>query len=541
MEFRNVSSTPQNSLRKALDDLTHILINDPESNRDNLETLKRSIAKKFGLRRFLRNSEIIEHIRSSDQLNDSEKDYLVQFLQIRRVRTLSGIAVVAVMTKPSPCPGNCIYCPDVINAPKSYTGREPAAMRGIQNEFIPKAQVEARLSQLKSIGHPLDKIHLVVMGGTFLSTPRDYQEYFIKECLDGITKKSSNDLRKAQQNAEASKYRNVGITIETRPDYCTSDHVTQILELGGTWCEIGIQTLSENVLEFIQRHHTLKDVENAIRSARDGGLKVTVHMMPNLFQTPEEDIQMFKKLYTDPKYIPDAIKIYPTLVLPNTRLFELWKQGKYIPYDTDDVVKVIASVKSITPPFVRIQRVQRDIPAYLIVDGVSYGNLRELARERLIEHGLRCSCIRCREIGHQTNLGDTSWTEKENKYHIYEYQASEGTEHFISYETIDKETLFGFLRLREPSMKIFRPETLDLPTTLIREIHVYGKLVRIGKTPKALEWQHRGIGHDLISLAEEISKERGYQKIVVTSGIGVRNYYRKLGFNHEGVYMGKRL
>jgi elongator complex protein 3 len=314
-----------------------------------------------------------------------------------------------------------------------------------------------------------------------------------------------------------------------------------MLDLGGTICEIGVQTLSEDILQFIQRHHTLEDVTRAVRYAKDGGLKITVHMMPNLFQAPDEDISMFEKLYTNPKYAPDAVKIYPTLVLPNTRLFDLWKNGDYLPYSADNVVKTVASIKAITPPFVRIQRIQRDIPAYLIVDGVRSGNLREQARKLLIQRSEECSCIRCREVGHQTNLGDTSWIDKEKKYHFTEYSASDGIEHFFSFETFDRKTLFGFLRLREPSSYAFRPEIRDQQSTIIRELHVYGKLVGIGKLPRALEWQHRGIGQKLISIAEEISRERGFKKILVTSGLGVKDYYRKFGFKNEGVYMGKKL
>ncbi|UCG00393.1 MAG: tRNA uridine(34) 5-carboxymethylaminomethyl modification radical SAM/GNAT enzyme Elp3 [Candidatus Heimdallarchaeota archaeon] len=531
----------QDTLFKALDDLTQALITDSPPTRAKLETLKRKVAKRYQLKRFVKNSEILDYILNLEGLTEKKKENLTQLLQVRKVRTISGIAVVAVMTKPSPCPGKCIYCPEVDGAPKSYTGKEPAAMRGAQNDFIPKKQVQVRLNQLNSIGHPLDKVHLVIMGGTFLATPLEYQEYFVKECLDGITGKTSKDLRIAQQNAETSTYRNVGITFETRPDYCTDFHVNKILELGGTFVEIGIQTLSDDILQIIQRHHNLKEVEAAVRFSRDGGLKVTVHMMPNLFQTPNKDRKMFRNLYSDPRFIPDAVKIYPTLVLRDTRLYELWKNGSYVPYSSNEVVDVVASIKSITPPFVRIQRIQRDIPAYLILEGVCHGNLREIARKRLSELNQQCSCIRCREVGHQTNLGDLSWHEKDHEFNFLKYPASDGIEHFISFETSDRKTLFGFLRLREPSKFTFRPETLDPPATIIRELHVYGKLVRIGNLPKKIEWQHRGIGQRLVSLAEEISRERGYQKILVTSGLGVRNYYRKLGFVKNGVYMGKRI
>lgn len=528
-------------LNLALQEIINLIIAEPNLSSPKLETFKRKIAKKYNLNRFLRNSEILAFIANNEELTYQQKEFLNEFLRIRKVRTISGIAVVAVMTKPTPCPGECIYCPDVPGAPKSYTGREPAAMRGVQNKFQPKKQVCARLNQLKAIGHNLDKVHLVIMGGTFLSNPIDYQDFFVRQCLDGITGKNSVDLKTAKLNSEQSLRRNVGITVETRPDYCKSVHVNRILDLGGTWVEIGIQTLSDEVLSFVQRHHDTSDIERAIRFARDGGLKVTVHMMPNLFQTPSQDIEMFKTLYSDPRFIPDALKIYPTLVLKNTRLFELWKKKEYTPYTSDEVVEVISKIKEITPPFIRIQRVQRDIPAYLITDGIRYGNLREMAENLLHKHGKRCFCIRCREVGHQSNRGDISWKEKEKKVKFQTYKASGGKEHFISYETADSRTLFGFLRLREPSEYSFRKEISDSNSTIIRELHVYGRLVSLGKSPVESEWQHRGLGQNLIQKAEEYSLSKGFRKILVTSGLGVKDYYQNLGFEPEGPYMGKKL
>ena len=528
-------------LNQALEAIVVALVNDPRLKHSKLESLKRKMAKEYNLDRFVRNSEIIEFVESTDILTNSDKESLRIFLRVRKVRTISGIAVVALMTKPSPCPGKCIYCPDVPGAPKSYTGREPAAMRGIENDFDPKKQVNARLNQLRAIGHPLDKVHLVIMGGTFLANPEEYQENYIRESLDGITGESSSSLQMAKDYSDRSLRRNVGITFETRPDYCKKTHVNRILELGGTWVEIGVQTLSDDVLKHVQRHHTIQDVERAIRFARDGGLKVTLHLMPNLFQTPEEDVQMFKTMYTDPRYVPDAVKIYPTLVLQNTQLFNLWQKKEYVPYNSDKVVEVISKIKEITPEFVRIQRVQRDIPAYLITDGVRYGNLRELADKHLRNKGGVCSCIRCREIGHQILRKDQSWSEKEKKLHTYEYPASGGIEHFISFDTEDKKTLFGFLRVREPSSASYRPEIKDQSAVIIRELHVYGQLVGIGQEPKKLEWQHRGLGAKLIAKAEEIARDRDYRKILVTSGLGVRDYYRKLGFRQIGPYMRKPL
>ena len=536
-----MENPPKEPLNQALSEILSMILDEPKISRSKLEKLKREIAKKYNLDRFVRNSEILEYLTSSNELSEYDKEFLVQFLQVRRVRTLSGIAVVAVMTKPSPCPGKCIYCPDVIGAPKSYTGREPAAMRGLQNQFDPKNQVIARLEQLRSIGHPIDKIHLVIMGGTFLANTEDYQKYFIKECLDGITGQKTLSLNEAKINTQASLNRNVGITFETRPDYCKAIHVNQMLEYGGTWVEIGVQTLSESILERVQRHHSIDDVVDAIQYSRDGGLKVTVHMMPNLFQTPNEDIKMFETLYTNPNFVPDALKIYPTLVLPNTPLFNMWKNEEYQPYSSEEVIEVIAQIKAITPPFIRIQRVQRDIPAYLIIDGINSGNLRELAKRKLQAQNKACRCIRCREIGHKINLKDDSWTQQDLDYHIESYKASEGIEHFISFETEDRQTIFGFLRLREPSSKLFHPILKEKPSTIIRELHVYGKLVRLGKLPKRFEWQHRGIGMRLIEIAEEITRENGYSQIFVTSGLGVRDYYKRFGYVYRNPYMVKNL
>jgi len=257
--------TPKSDDVVAIKELAIALIEDPEPSKKKLQTLKREIAKKYQLNRFLRNSEIIEHLDSMQTITSEDKEFLLDFLRVRKVRTISGIAVVAVMTKPAPCPGKCIYCPDIPGAPKSYTGREPAAMRGVQNDFLPKKQVIARLNQLQAIGHPLDKIHLVIMGGTFLSTPDEYQKHFIKECLDGINNDASFSLEQAKKYSETSLRRNVGITFETRPDYCKPTHVNRILDLGGTWVEIGVQSLSDKVLNFVQRHHTKKkDVRKSL-------------------------------------------------------------------------------------------------------------------------------------------------------------------------------------------------------------------------------------------------------------------------------------
>lgn len=537
MEEKILSPNEKLAIERIINKLTH------EKNPTDkyLMKLKREYAKRYKLNRFVKNSEILYLINKSEDLGIDIKERLKKLLLIRRIRTISGIAVIAVMTKPVGCPGNCLFCPTIEDAPKSYTGKEPAALRGAQNDFDPRRQVEARMHQLESIGHTVDKVHLVIMGGTFLSMPPEYQTAFITDCLNGITGKTDLTIEAAQISAETSIKKNVGITVETRPDYSFPRHINQMLKLGGTWVEIGVQSLSDEILNLVKRNHSVDDVRKAIQSARDGGLKITVHMMPNLFQTPEEDLEMFNTLFYDERFIPDALKIYPTLVLRHSELYDWWKRGDYKPYSEEKIIDLISKVKSIIPPYIRIQRIQRDIPAYLIEAGVKSGNLRELAKAALVQRGKVCKCIRCREIGHQINLGKNDWKNKDKKYFTRSYKASNGYEHFISYETKDEETLFGFLRLREPSVHSFRSEVGMNQATIIRELHVYGQAVGIGKDPKLMEWQHRGIGKELIELAENITENEGYKKILVTSGIGVRDYYKKFGFKREGVYMGKKV
>ncbi|MEM2145971.1 MAG: tRNA uridine(34) 5-carboxymethylaminomethyl modification radical SAM/GNAT enzyme Elp3 [Candidatus Jordarchaeaceae archaeon] len=513
------------------------ILNNKEKN-ETLNKLKIRICKKHQLNRVPSNSEILNYA------SEQEKPYLLPHLVKKKTRTISGIIIVAVMSKPAPCPGTCIYCPGGNIAPKSYSGYEPAAMRAIQNKYDPYLQVKARIKQLEAIGHRVDrgKVKLVIMGGTFLSLPIDYQHYFLKRCLEAITDTSANTLDEAKRNAEHSRIRNVGITFETRPDYCREIHVDSMLYMGGTKVEIGVQTVYDDIYKFVRRGHTVQDVVEAFRIAKDSGLKITAHLMPNLpGSNYQRDLEMFKTIFNDPRFKPDSLKIYPCLVLEGTPLYDLYLKREYIPYSDNDVVKLVAEAKRIIPKWIRIQRIQRDIPSNLIVCGVKNGNLRELAAEELAKRGYKCQCIRCREIGHMLRR-DPHILEKEDIIlHTEKYAASEGEEVFISYENRDRSILVGFLRLRKPSDLAHRPEIQNCSSMIVRELHVYGPLVPVNEKPKD-EWQHRGYGKKLLSEAEKIAREEyDAKKLLVLSGIGVKEYYYRLGYQPDGVYVSKKL
>jgi elongator complex protein 3 len=507
--------------------------------RENLQNAKIDISRRFGLSFLLSNSQIY------NAADPHEQKLLQEVLQKKPVRTASGVVVIAVMTSPYPCPhGSCVPCPGgpPFNTPQSYTGLEPAAKRGIQHEFDPYKQVRGRLDQLQQIGHPIDKAELIVMGGTFTARPLDYQEWFVRRCLEAMNNfpneytSGFRFLENVFKQNELAKVRNVGITFETRPDFCRRHHVDRMLALGGTKVELGVQSIDDSVLQEINRGHTVATSIEANKFCRDSGMKVGFHMMPGL---PSSDLDLDRKMFTtlfrDEKFCPDYLKIYPTLVIEGTKLHELWVMRKYKPLELKDAVELIAYVKSILPKWVRLQRVHRDIPAHKIISGVKKGNLRELARERLTEVGGFCECIRCREIG-------LKYIKKVDaiELNVLKYRANGGLEYFISFDGINdnSKALIGFTRLRFPCQP-HRPE-IDYDTALIRELHVYGGMVKLGEEPDG-RWQHRGFGSKMLRKAEEIAVDAGKEKLCITSAIGVREYYRKCGFELEGPYMTKVL
>jgi elongator complex protein 3 len=511
----------------------------PKPTTRDVNLIKMQVAQAQNLQTIPPNSMLIHNLKQ-------EEKKLVSVLRRKTVRTISGVTVIAVMTKPYHCPKTapCAYCPGgpSFGVPQSYTGFEPAAMRGIQNCYDPYRQVHSRIRQLESIGHAVDKVELVIMGGTFPSTPNQYQTRFVQHCLDAITKQKSHSLEEAKKKAETSQIRNVGITVETRPDWAKQSHVDHMLAMGVTRVELGVQNIHDDIYRLVNREHTVQDVTNATRTLKDAGLKVAYHLMPGLpGSNPNRDLQAFRKVFTNPKFKPDMIKIYPCLVLKGTKAYEWWKKGEYTPYTTEEAAQLIAEIKKIVPPWVRIMRVQRDIPANLIEAGVKQSNLRQLVQQRLREQGVRCRCIRCREVGHrwltdgvQPDLGSVQIS-------ATKYEASDGEEIFISAEDSTNDVLIGYLRLRVPSAMAHRPEIKAEPCSIVRELHVYGPLVPVGKH-KAKAWQHKGFGETLLTEAERITKEDYYRpKVVVISALGTKQYYMRFGYEHDGLYMSKRV
>jgi len=506
----------------------------------DLNIIKMQVANQYKLEKIPPNSLLIQ------QLKPKERRKLLPLLRRKTVRTISGVIVVAVMTKPSPCPKNmpCAYCPGgpPFGVPQSYTGHEPAAMRGIQNRFNPFRQVTSRIKQLESIGHWVDKVELIIMGGTFPSTPKTYQTRFVQRCLDAITKQKSQSLEEAKKNAENSHVRNVGITVETRPDWAKEAHVDQMLAMGVTRVELGVQNIYDDIYRRVNRGHTVQDVIEATRILKDAGLKVAYHMMPGLpGSNPKRDLEAFQKIFIDTNFKPDMIKIYPCLVLKRTQAYEWWRRGEYQPYTTQEAAELILEIKKIVPPWVRIMRVQRDIPAALIEAGVNQSNLRELVQRRLREQNMRCRCIRCREVGHRWLTDKIEPDPEKIKILTNKERASIGEEIFISAEDPENAVLVGYLRLRIPSEEAHRLEINSEPCSIVRELHVYGPLVPVGKRlPKA--WQHKGYGSILLSEAEHLSKEEyARKKIVITSALGTKQYYKRFGYHYDGAYMSKTL
>lgn len=491
-----------------------------------LNSEKHRTSNMLGLSRIIRNSDILKHALPQERTK-------LELLLKKPMRTASGVAIVAVMPKPHKCPGKCIYCPQGKGSPKSYTGLEPATRRAKMFGYDPYVQVKRRLDQLKAIGHSIDKVELIIMGGTFPSCGRKYQEDFVRRCLDAMNGKASHTLEQAQELNSAAKSHCVGITIETRPDFCRKEHIDAMLKLGATRVELGVQTLSDEIYKKINRGHSVKDVIAATQLLKDSGLKVVYHMMPGLFQPPEKDFAMFEELFSNPDFRPDMLKIYPALVIRGTGLYDLWKKGEYAPLQNPEAARLIARIKGIVPVYVRIMRVQRDIPKEKIVAGVTASNLRELSWAEMKKNGLRCRCIRCREWGQ--NKGVSIGKLKES---VTNYTASGGAEYFVSLEDGKKDLIIGHLRLRILA-KPFRPE-LSPKTAIVRELKVFGESVPIGQTRKK-GLQHRGFGKRLMARAEEIAKKEGTRKLAVIAAVGTKGYYRKLGYENDGVYMSKKL
>ncbi|MCD6215789.1 MAG: tRNA uridine(34) 5-carboxymethylaminomethyl modification radical SAM/GNAT enzyme Elp3 [Candidatus Aenigmarchaeota archaeon] len=496
------------------------------TNKRELELEKIAISKKYNLNKLFQNAELIDFVNRNILNNNAVKN-LSKFLQIKPVRTGSGVSVIAVMCK-GYCPGSCIYCPTVDGIPKSYTGVEPATMRAKRVNFNPAKQIKNRLKQLEVTGHPTDKCELIVMGGTFLAMDKDYKKKFMKSCYDALNGKSSKNLEEAKKLNQKSEHRCVGLTFETRADFCKENHIKEMMNYGATRVELGVQTVYDDVLDFVNRGHKAKENIVATRNLKDNGLKVTYHIMLGLpLSDQQRDFKMVKKIFSSPDYKPDEIKIYPTLVIPGTKLYEMYKKGEYTPLSINEATELLIKIKQIVPRYVRIKRIMRDISEKKVVAGPKTTNLRQLTEYKMKKAGMRCSCIRCREYWHRIREGIVP--EKENiKLYKISYNASGSRELFLSYEDKKNDVLIGFLRLRLCSR------------AFVRELHVYGPLVKLGERDKDAV-QHEKYGQKLLKIAEEISADKGYTRLLVTSGIGVRLYYKKFGYKLNGFYMVKNL
>jgi elongator complex protein 3 len=485
------------------------------------------------------NSDLLQRIPGSDLAR------LRPLLIGKQVRSASGVTTVAVMPKPYPCPhGKCTYCPGGpdMGVPRAYTGKEPAVMRALENEYDPFLQVQSRLAQLYAMGHPVDKVELILVGGTFPFLPRTYQEDFVKRCLDAMNGVESTSLREAKTLAESATVRNVGITVETRPDWSRRGHVDHMLSMGVTRVEIGVQTLYDDVYQRVHRDHSVEDVVEATRILKDSGVKVGYHMMLGLPGCdPYRDLEAFRRIFEDSDFKPDMLKIYPCLVTPGTQLYEEWRRRDYRPYSTEQSAQLIAEIKQHVPRWVRIMRIQREIPIDGISDGVKHGNLRQLVEQELENRGLKCQCIRCREVGitylknGQTPALDRVELERIN------YDGSGGTDLFLSFEDPAQDLLLGYVRLRLPSDGAHRPEIARQDCAIIRELHVFGQTVPVGNRLEGAI-QHKGYGSRLLAEAERIATEEyGLKKMLVISALGTMGYYSRFGYVHDGPYVSKRI
>jgi len=505
----------------------------------DVERIKLKVSKKYGLRKVPSNVEILQNIPA--ELREKVR----RVLSKKPVKTISGVSVITVVSPIRSCPhGACIYCPGGdLNSPRSYTGEEESVRMASLVDYDPYLQVQGQVGKLERMGHDVDKVELIFIAGTFNAMPYGFQRWFLKRCLDMLNGVDSSSLEDALRIAEERpRHRVSGITVETRPDWVKRPRQAErLLEMGVTRVEIGVQILDDEVYRLVRRGHTVEDVAEATRTLKDLAFKVGYHLMPNLpGSSLEKDLECYRRIWVDERFRPDMIKIYPTLVLPGTILHEWWKSGRYRPYRDEDLVKLLADWLLLTPPYVRIQRIQREIPLDITSAGNRIPNLREVVENYLKMRGLRCRCIRCREVGHRLLKDGVKVDPDSIRLVVRRYKASGGLEYFISYEDISNDILIGFLRLRSPS-QVLRRELEN--AALVRELHVYGRMIPVGAKDLS-DWtmQHRSYGSRLLAEAERIAvEELDARKIVVISGVGVRKYYYRHGYRRDGPYVSKRL
>jgi len=537
--------------------------NVPRSKED-LEKRKRSFSARFSLGTVLNRDLLAVAEFFSDVPSE-----LLSLLKKRSIRTQSGVSPIGILTAPYPCPGKCVYCPTEQGMPKSYLSSQPAAARAKRNAFDPFFQIRNRLLALEESGHPTSKLEVIVMGGTWSALPYAYQEDFIKKVFYAANVFSSDknflepstedvslavqqvSLEELQRINEQSDHRIIGLTLETRPDWVNEEELMRMRNFGCTRIELGVQTLDDEVQQITRRGHTREDVRHATALIKSYGFKVCYHLMPGLpGSTLEKDFSWMQEVFSSEDFCPDFLKIYPCLVLPGSEVFHWWEQKKFFPLPEKDLVKLLLKFKKIVPPYVRIMRLMRDIPANEILDGTKISNLRQLLKENpqqleqfvgkdfLEQEQISdwpCQCVRCREIGFASESVDLNSLKIVRR----DYRASEGQEVFLSIESVDQKYLFSLLRLRKPfsfSSQFFSSALHD--AALIREVHSYGNEISVGEGQGM--GQHRGLGKKLILEAERIAQEEwNVPRMSIIAGVGTRDYYRKFGYELCDTYMTK--
>lgn len=505
----------------------------PDLTPETYTSILRAHARAYG--RFFSKSELMDGYRQLVAAGRLSYDReTMRRLQRKPIRTSSGVAPVTVLTRPYPCPGKCIFCPTYDNMPKSYVPDEPGAQRALQNDFDPHAQTVSRIRSFEAIGHDASKVELLILGGTWSAYPRDYREWFVKHCFDAMNGVDSETLEEAQRRNETAAHRNTGLVIETRPDAVTVHEVAHLRRLGVTRVQLGLQSMDDRILELNRRGHTVEQARRAVRMLRGAGIKIAVHWMANLYgATPESDYADFQRLWEDPAIRPDELKIYPCSLLEKTELYRYWEEGLYQPYGEEELVDLVARCKVHVPRYCRINRIFRDFPSPNIVAGTRKTNLRQLVHAYMAERGMRCQCIRCREVRHEPIRRSGL------RFERIDYETDINRELFLSYVT-SEDRLAGFLRLSLPNSPDVVPIDEIKEAAMIREVHVYGPALRIGADSHG-EAQHIGLGRRLIARARDIACAEGYRQLAVIASVGTRDYYRKLGFELGELYMVQEL
>lgn len=532
-------------------ELARTVLEEIRRGRDVTKTLRSHPLPNGG---YLNKSMLVAIYKEMVAAGELEEDgRLLERIRMKPMRTLSGVTTVTVLTKPYPCPGKCIFCPTDVRMPKSYLPDEPGAMRAVEHQFDPYDQVMSRINQLNGLGHPTDKIELLILGGTWSSYRRDYQEWFVKRCFDAMNGVSHGDAENSEEEKinlrdlsvsavdlpkvhsinETASHRNVGLVIETRPDEITPDEIRWLRHLGVTKVQMGAQSLDDRILEMNKRGHTVERTRHAVSLLRAAGFKIVLHWMPNLHgATPESDREDFARLWTG--FCPDEIKIYPNQLLANAELYEYWQRGEFLPYTTQELIDLIADVKPTIPRYCRVNRVIRDIPSTNVVEGNRRTSLRQDVHDEMKRRGTQCQCVRCREVKGKSVKPETL------KLDDLVYQAGAAEEHFISFVT-PEDKLAGFVRLSLPGGDSPQTGISDLDSAaLIREVHVYGQSLPVGAEKDGAA-QHAGLGTRLLEEAERVAKANGFERMAVIAAVGTRGYYLGRGFERGEFYLVKKL